>query len=149
MDYREVSKHLLPESFDLVVANPPYRRIYAGRVNPNQQKAVARHELTGSIQDVFRAGRYLLPVGGRLAVIYPASRLHHLMVVAHEHAFSSKKATIIYPQPSAPANLVHLECRKGGGEQLQIARPFFIRGEDGRYSEDMDRFLGGGKRNGE
>jgi tRNA1Val (adenine37-N6)-methyltransferase len=143
MDFKEVANHYGPQSFDLVVSNPPYRRIDSGRINPNSQKAIARHELTGALKDVFGAGNYLLPQGGRLAVIYPATRLGHLLAMAHQCGFSPKELTIIYSQcceysrHGEPARLVHLECRKGGGEELHIAPPFFIYREKGVYTEAM------------
>lgn len=137
LDFREVSKHLKPESFDLVLSNPPYRPLKTGRINPSSQRAIARHELTASLVDVFAAARYLLPLQGRLAVIYPAVRLNHLLLVAHQHGFSPKQLTVIHSSVSSRANLVHLEFRKGGGEELRIGSPFFIYGDDGSYSESM------------
>lgn len=137
MDFRTISQHLLPEDWDLVVSNPPYRRLNTGRINPNRQRALARHELTGSVQDVFAAADHLLPEAGRLAVIYPAARLEHLMVTAHRHGFSPKALTVIHSRCSDSARLVHLECCKGGGEELHVAPPFFIYDRDGTYSKAM------------
>ncbi len=137
MDFRDVAARLEPESFDLVVSNPPYRRLKTGRINPIKQKAVARHELAGSVRDVFGAARYLLPKGGRLAVIYPAARSVHLLCEAGLHGFSPRKMTVIHSNISGPARLVHVECTRGGGEDLHIAPPFFIYGEGRKYSEAM------------
>jgi tRNA1Val (adenine37-N6)-methyltransferase len=137
MDLRHVSSCFSPESFNLVLANPPYRKAGSGRVNPNSQKAVARHELTATLPDVFGSARYLLPQGGRMALIYPATRLAHLLNSAHEQGFNPKHLRIIYSYPNGPARLAHLECRKGGGEEIQIAPPFYIYREDGRYTSAM------------
>ena len=137
MDFREVRKHLPAESFDLVISNPPYRCVHSGRINPNRQRAIARHEISGSVRDVFAAGKYLLATGGRLATIYPAERLDHLMGVAHGLGFSPKVLTVIYSDPSGPAKLVHLECRKGAGQQLRVEQPFYIYQEGGGYTQAM------------
>ena len=139
MDFRKVREYFPAESFDLVLSNPPYRRVDAGRINPNRQRAIARHEIFGSVSDVFSAGKYLLPTGGRLAIIYPAERLDHLVGLAHELGFSAKVLTIIYSRPSDPAKLVHLECRKGAGRQLRIEPPFYIYKEEGGYTHAMQR----------
>lgn len=136
-DYRQVATHLQAESFDLVVSNPPYRRIDTGRINPDRQRAIARHELAGSVTDVFAAGKYLLTQGGRLAIIYPAARLSHLLVTAYQHDFSAKELTVIHSDTCGPGRLIHLECRKGGGEELKVAPPFFIYRADGTYTEAM------------
>jgi tRNA1Val (adenine37-N6)-methyltransferase len=139
MDFRKVSNSFPAETFDLVVSNPPYRRLHTGRVNPHQQRALARHELTASIKDAFAAGKYLLPQRGRMAVTYPATRLDHLLVVANHYGFSPKVLTIIHSNPSSPARLVHLDCRKGGGEELHVASPLFIYQQNGCYTESMQR----------
>ncbi len=143
MDLREAKDCFDAGSFDLVVSNPPYRRLETGRVNRNGQRAVARHEISASVSDVFDAANHLLPVKGRLAVIYPAPRLDHLIAAARGRGFSPKRLTVIYSNAASPARLVHLESRKGGGEELFVAPPFFIYGERGQYSEAMKAFYDG------
>jgi len=138
-DYRQIDSHCLPESFDVVLCNPPYRRLKTGRINPHRQRAVARHELTSSLTDVFHAAGYLLVRGGRLAVIYPSSRLGHLLQVAEKCGFSPRGLTVIHSYAAGPARLVHLECRKGGGEELKIAPPFVVYCEKGVYTESMQK----------
>ncbi len=139
MDFQDVSKHFRPQTFDLAISNPPYRRVDSGRINPNRQRAIARHEIAGSAASVFAAGKYLLPQGGRLAVIYPAERLDHLIVTARQHGFSPKVMTIIHSNLKDPARLVHGEFRKGGGEELRIGPPFLIYREDGTYTDSMQK----------
>ena len=143
MDYRRVASHLQSEGFDLVLSNPPYRKIDSGRINPDRQRALARHELAGSISEVFAAARFLLPRAGRLAVIYPATRLDHLLVTAHEHGFSPKELTVIHSDANSPGRLVYLECRKDGGQELKVAPPFFIYRAEGTYSEAMQAIYEG------
>lgn len=137
MDIREVRDHFAPRVFDLVVSNPPYRRLTSGRINPNPQRAVARHELLASLEDVCAAAGFLLTDGGRMALVYPASRLAHLMVVVQRHGFAPKRLTCIYSHQQSPATLIHLECRKGGGEELQVEPPFYVYQADGQFSEAM------------
>ena len=140
MDFRKISSVFEAESFDLALSNPPYRKPGTGRINPDMQKAVARHELSATIADVFEAARYLLRVGGRVALVYPATRLANLLRSALDHGFSPKRLTIVYPHPHGSSRLVHLECRKGGGEELKVEQPFYIRGENGHYSDAMQEF---------
>ncbi|MHC1724679.1 MAG: tRNA1(Val) (adenine(37)-N6)-methyltransferase [Syntrophobacteraceae bacterium] len=138
MDLRESSSGFKTGSFDVVLSNPPYRKPGAGRVNPERQKAIARHELYANLADVFRAAKHLLPQGGRAALIYPAGRLAYLLSSAREQDFSPKRLTIIYSYPGGPGKLIHLESIKGGGEELTVEPPFYVYRENGRYSEAMD-----------
>jgi tRNA1Val (adenine37-N6)-methyltransferase len=142
-DYRDAARFFQPGSWDVILSNPPYRREASGRVNPHPQRAIARHELAGSAEDVFATGKFLLRQGGRLAVIYPARRLDHLMVVAHRHGFSAKGLTVIHSGVRGPGRLVFLECRKSGGEELHVSPPLFIYELDGSYTEAMLALYGG------
>ena len=73
-DLKELNTKKLKGVFDLVLSNPPYRKIGSGRINPHQEKALARHEIKATLEDVIRTACHLLKDKGRLAMIYPASR---------------------------------------------------------------------------
>jgi tRNA1Val (adenine37-N6)-methyltransferase len=136
-DFRRISSEFRPGTFHLVISNPPYRRLRSGRVNPDGQQAVARHELKSSVADVCKAASALLDQGGRLAVIYPATRLAYLLKAAHDYHLTPKQLTVIHSNAATEARLVHLECRKGAGEELRIAPPFLIYREGRVYTEAM------------
>jgi tRNA1Val (adenine37-N6)-methyltransferase len=137
LDFRQPVPALEAGSFDLALSNPPYRKPGAGRLNPDAQKALARHELTATVSDVFEAARRLIPTGGRVAVIYPATRLPNLLRAALDQGFTPKRLTIIHSCPGQPGKLVHLECRQGGGEELRVEPPFYVYDEQDRYSPAM------------
>ena len=138
MDLRTASsRSFSPGSFDLVLCNPPYRKPGTGRMNPNRQKAIARHELTATLPMFSEAPVIFSRRDGRIALIYPATRLAHLLHSASEQGFSPKRLILIYSSPNGTARLVHLECRKGGGEEIRIESPFYIYRENGRYTDAM------------
>jgi len=62
---------LAPGKTDLVVCNPPYRKSLSGRVNPDSEKAIARHEIMASLGEMIRTASEILRPKGRLAMIYP------------------------------------------------------------------------------
>src|SRR5512147_528547 len=74
-DVRSAPDLLGARSQDVVVFNPPYRKMGSGKLNPGKEKALARHELAGSIADFLRAASYALEPGGRVCLIYPCSRM--------------------------------------------------------------------------
>lgn len=139
MDLRDIGSTLSPRGYDLVVSNPPYRKTGSGRICPDVQRAVARHELSLSLKDVFRAASHLLRGKGRLALIYPATRLEHLMAVARQCRFSPKRLTMIHSRKSSPAVLVHMECLKEGGQELKVEPPLAIYRADGSFTRQMQR----------
>jgi tRNA1Val (adenine37-N6)-methyltransferase len=137
-DLRNLQVGMVEGPVNLVVSNPPYGRLRSGRINPNEERAIARHELLASLADVVRAAAQLLPRKGRLAIIYPARRLPHLLREIRIGGFAPKHLTLIHTTLEAEAKLVHLESIKGGGEELRVRKPFAICQSDGSYTDEMN-----------
>jgi tRNA1(Val) A37 N6-methylase TrmN6 len=120
---------LVPSSADVVVCNPPYRRKDSGRINPDEQRAIARHEILASLDDILEAARYILRSKGRLAMIYPAERLTDLMVRMREYGMEPKRVRIIYPGMESEAKLALVEAYPGGKSGLKILPPLMDQGD--------------------
>lgn len=140
-DLRELKEAYEAESFDLILSNPPYRKIRSGRVNPSQEKAIARHEIRASLQDVLEATSYLVKNRGRVALIYPASRLIDLVFQLRMHKLEPKMIQTIYPNRASKGNLVIVEAIKGGKTEVKIMEPLFVYDENGDYTKEMKRVL--------
>jgi len=137
LDLRSVPYCFRAGQADVVVSNPPYRRVDSGRISPCRQRAVARHEIAATLEDVVKAAHHLLPAGGRFEVIYTATRLDDLFVVLVRYGLRPKRMTLIHTDRYSPATLVHLLCRKDAGGELQVTPPFTIYTPDGDTSEQM------------
>ncbi len=130
-----------PGAFAVVLSNPPYRPLASGRLNPHPERATARHEVKGSLATVAQVAAYLLPTGGRLALIYPAWRLSHLITTLKEHRLEPKKLVCIHSRREEGAKLVFVEARRGGREDLKILPPLVIYQAAGRYTPEVARML--------
>jgi len=72
-------RHWTPgERYHLVVANPPHIPAGSGRLCPDRSRALARHELTCTLQDVVAALARLLRTAGHAWLLYPAERAPEL-----------------------------------------------------------------------
>jgi tRNA1Val (adenine37-N6)-methyltransferase len=120
---------VVPASIDVVICNPPYRKKDSGRVNPDRQRAIARHEILASLEDILNAARHLLRNEGRLAMIYPAERLADLMVKMRQYGMEPKRVRIIYPGIESEAKLAMVEAILGGRSGLKILPPLMDQGE--------------------
>ena len=116
-------------SVNVVVCNPPYRRRESGRINPDLQRAIARHEIHASIDDIIRTSRYLLTTRGRLSLVYPAERMADLIGKLLAAGFEPKKIRIIYPDAGANAKLVLMEAWLNGNSGLTVLPPIFGQGD--------------------
>jgi tRNA1Val (adenine37-N6)-methyltransferase len=116
-------------SANVVVCNPPYRRKESGRINPDNQRAIARHEIHASLDDIIAASKYLLSTKGRLSLIYPAERLTDLIDKLRQAGFEPKKMRIIYPDMDSNAKLVLMEAWLGGKSGLTVLPPLLGQGD--------------------
>jgi tRNA1Val (adenine37-N6)-methyltransferase len=133
-DLRKLDQKVKRESFDLVLTNPPYRRVGSGRVNPHEEKAVARHEIKANLDDVLRSAHYLLKDKGRLAMIYPASRAADLMRGLSKVNLEPKGLQFVHSHEKDEARLVLVEALKEGHAQVKILPPFILYESSGNYS---------------
>ncbi|MFO7569205.1 MAG: methyltransferase [Smithellaceae bacterium] len=133
----DVQNHFKRASYDQVVFNPPYRKILSGRVNPMEEKAVARHEVRGSLTDFLEASKYLLKPSGRAFVVYPASRLVQLVFEFRRHDIEPKRMKLVFSDRHSRAQFVLAEGRRSSREELCMEAPLVIYEEPGVYTEDM------------
>ena len=140
-DYREIRELYAPESFDLVLVNPPYRPVNHGQQNALHGVARARHEVTATLADVVRAARYALKFRGRLAMVHLPERLGEILVALHENQLEAKRVCFVQPKPDRDPNMVLIEAVVGaapGG--LKVSRPLIVHAADGSYTEEVLKY---------
>ncbi len=121
----------LPFAFkcaDVVVCNPPYRKIKSGRINPDSRKAIARHEIMASLDDFLRAATVLLAKKGRIALVYPAVRLTEILVSLRRFNLEPKRLRIHHPNLDSSAKIALIEARLGGRPGLEVLPPLLGQG---------------------
>lgn len=140
-DVRELPLSLEEGSFDVAVFNPPYRKAGSGRVNPGEERAIARHEIRSTAADFLKASDRLLKDGGRVYLIYPVRRTVEVLYRMRAFGLEPKKMRIVYSRASSNGDFVLVEGLKGGGEELKILPPLFIYGESGDYSREVQNIF--------
>ena len=137
-DARRIKDIFPAHSFDAVTFNPPYRKINSGRINPDQEKAIARHEIKGSLKDFLQAAKYLLKPAGKVFTIYPAKRLAELVSCFRAYSIEPKRMKFVFSNMESAAEFVLAEGRKDSREELKIEPPLFIYDKNKRYTEQMN-----------
>jgi len=117
-------------SADIVICNPPYRKIKSGRINPDPHRAIARHEILITVDDILRAARTLLRKKGRLALIWPAARLADIFGRMRRFNLEPKRLQINYPKLTSNGKLALIEASLGGRPGLKIAPPLLGQGTE-------------------
>jgi tRNA1Val (adenine37-N6)-methyltransferase len=133
-DLKDLITKKLQGTFDLVLSNPPYRKMGSGRINPHEEKAVARHEIKATLEDVLRVAHYLLRDKGRLAMIYPASRVADLIRKMAGFHLEPKRLQFVHSHAADEARLVLVEALKEGHTQVKVLPPLFLYDSGGNYT---------------
>ncbi len=113
---------------DLLICNPPYRKARSGRINPDQERAIARHEILATLDDILKAAAFLLKSRGRLGLIYPVERLADLLTKMRRYQLEPKRLQIQYPNSDAPGKLVLVEATLGARPGLKVLPPLVGQG---------------------
>jgi tRNA1Val (adenine37-N6)-methyltransferase len=129
-DVRELAKTFPPGSFDVVLSNPPYRKYQSGRINPSVERAIARHEIKGTLEDLISNVSYLLPPKGRFYLIFPALRTVDLLVALRGGKLEPKRLQFVYPRIGGEAKFILTESLKASGMELKIMKPLILRGSN-------------------
>jgi tRNA1Val (adenine37-N6)-methyltransferase len=129
-DFRELKEAFPPGSFDVVLSNPPYRKYRTGRVNPAMDKAIARHEITGTLEDLISIASYLLPPKGRCYLIFPALRTVDLLVVLRSQKLEPKRLQFVHPHVGEEAKFILSESIKDSGVELKVIDPLILPGDE-------------------
>jgi tRNA1Val (adenine37-N6)-methyltransferase len=140
-DVRAIEGIVKAASYDMVVCNPPFRKPSSGRVSPDEERKIARHEICGTLDDFLRAGRYLLPAKGRMALIYPAVRSVDLLESMRQAEIEPKRLRMVHSYADTEASLVLVQGVKGGRSGIQIMAPLAVYEKAKRYSAEVGRML--------
>ena len=140
---QEASGVFPAQSFDLVIANPPYRKMNSGRPNPDQQKMQARHEVLGKLEDFLGASSHLLGRGGRADFIVRAARLSECVTLMSRLELEPRRLRLVHPTAEKDAHLALVEGVKQGRSELTVLPPLCIHRSDGLYADEVAGILEG------
>lgn len=141
-DIREAGRIFKLASFDVVTANPPYMNDFHGLKNPNEEKAVARHEILCTLEDVASQGARLVKPGGRFYLVHRPRRLIEIITVLTDYKLEPKRMKMVHPFADRDANMVLIECVRGGKPMMKIEKPVIVFQGPGVYSDEIRTVYG-------
>ncbi len=121
---------------DIIVSNPPYKKKGSGRLNPDSQKAIARHEITLDIDMLFKCSSRLLKKKGKLYLIFPASRLAELLSVMEHNKFFPEFLRFVHITKNSPARFIILCAEKNSRHTCTVHPPFYLYEDDNKFSNE-------------
>ncbi|MFZ5563854.1 MAG: tRNA1(Val) (adenine(37)-N6)-methyltransferase [Thermodesulfobacteriota bacterium] len=140
-DIRNAGDILPAGRSDMVVCNPPFRQADAGRINPHEERAIARHELAVTLKDILAAARRTLRTAGEFIAIYPASRLADMICAMREADIEPKWLCPVCSRQGEEARLILVKGTRNGRPGTAIAPPLVIYSADDRYTPEVERMF--------
>lgn len=141
-DIKEASKIFKKDSFDVIVSNPPYMNDLHGIKNPELPKAIARHELFCSFEDIVREADLLLKPGGRFYLVHRPRRLVELITSLKENGLEPKRIKMVHPFIDKEANMVLIEAVRGGKPMMKVEKPLIVYKSQGVYMDEIYEIYG-------
>lgn len=136
-DIKEASHIFGAASFDVVTTNPPYMNDAHGLKNPELPKAIARHEVLCTLEDVVREGSRVLRPGGRFYMVHRPFRLVEIFEVMTRYKLEPKRMKMVHPYVDREPNMVLIEGIKGGRSMIKIEKPLVVYEKPGVYMPEI------------
>ena len=125
-DIRHVDELFQPQSFDVVVCNPPYMKVQGSTQNESEAKRIARHEILCGLKDVAAAASYLLKSNGSFFMVHRPRRLQEIFEAFAACKLTACRARLVYPAADKAPEMILIEARKNRAKELKFEPPLVM-----------------------
>lgn len=141
-DIKEASQMFGKTSFSVVTSNPPYMPGNHGLQNANEAKAISRHEVLCSLEDVVQQAAAVLEPGGRFYMVHRPFRLIEIVAALRAYRLEPKRIQFVHPFLDREANMVLIEAVRGGGVMVKVEEPILVYERQGVYTDKILEIYG-------
>ena len=125
------------KSFDVVITNPPYKKLNTGLINDDDNKIISRHEITASLEDFIEIASYLLKDFGEFYMVHRPDRLVDIFNIMRKNKIEPKKIKFVFPNKNKKTNLILIKGIKNAKPFLEFENNLYVYNEDGNYTDDI------------
>lgn len=141
-DIKEAASIFGAASFDVVTCNPPYMIGQHGIQNPDAPKAIARHEVLCTLEDVISQTAKLCKPGGHFYMVHRPFRLAEIISLMVQYRLEPKRMQLVYPYVDKEPNMVLIEGVRGGKSRMTVEKPLIVYKEPGVYMPEIYEVYG-------
>lgn len=131
-----------PASLDVITTNPPYMIGKHGLSCDTDAKAIARHEVCCTLEDILMQSARMLKPGGRFYMVHRPFRLAEIMSRMVEYRLEPKRMKLVYPYVDREPNMVLIEGVRGGNSRITVEKPLIVYKEPGVYTDEILELYG-------
>ena len=125
-DIKNIGNYYEEGYFDIITCNPPYFKVIdSSKINDNNVKAIARHEILIKLEDIVSLAYKFLRDKGKLYIVYRPDRLMELLKLFDKYKFGVKKLQCCYNNSESLSSMILIEAMKNGQDDLKILAPLY------------------------
>lgn len=130
------------DSFDVITCNPPYFKLNEeSNINNSENKTIARHEKTLTLDQIFKISKKLLKNNGIIAIVNRPERLIEIINSMKKNNIEPKRMQFVYPKQSKEANILLIEGSKNGKPGIKILPPLYAHDDSGSYTKEIIKYF--------
>lgn len=135
-----ISNTIGKNTYDVVTCNPPFFKIGDNNINPNDRKAIARHEILATLDDIVKEAGMLLNSKGRFAIVHRPDRLIEILETFKKYHIEPKRLQFVYPKLGSPCNHILLEgIKDGSAGGLVVLPPLIVYDDSNKWTKEIVR----------
>lgn len=134
---KNIEKIIEKNSIDVIVTNPPYKKINTGIKNENKIKLISRHEIEAKLEDFIEISKKLLKDKGEFYMVHRPERLAEIIEIMKKNKIEPKILQIIYPKIDKKPTMILIKGIKNANPFLEIKEPLIIYDENNNYTDEI------------
>jgi len=136
-DLKNVENYIDKHSVDVVISNPPYFVKGTSFVNPNDYKAISRHEIMCTFEDIVKSSDYLLKPNGNFYLVHRPHRLSDIIYELKKYKLEPKEIRFVMPKSNKKPNIMLIKATKYGKSELKFLDPLIVYNDDDTYTDEI------------
>lgn len=142
MDIKDLPKIYETDTFDLITCNPPFFKMNElSKINDNDIKSIARHEIKINLDDIFSLARKLLKNNGSICIVHRTDRLVDIITSMKSNNIEPKRIQFVFPKLNSESNIILVEGTKNGNSGLKVLNPLYVHDKNGNYLEEIKKMF--------
>ena len=104
-------------------------------INEDKVKAIARHEIYLTLEDLIKTSSKLLKNGGNFYLVHRPFRTVDILCLLRKYNLEVKRLQFVYPKKDTEANAILIESSKNGKSGIKILPPLYVHNDDNSYTD--------------
>ena len=125
-DVKGINK-IFDYKFDIVTCNPPYFKYNKNSiVNEVEEKAIARHEIKITLEEIIFEASKLLKKNGSFYLVHRCDRFIEILDLLKKYKFGLRRIQFVYDNKNSESCFLLIETKYLGKDDLNVLRPLYI-----------------------